>query len=389
MFNEITIKQSNNLLFDLGQIAESLLFYKKVNLVCNPSFFKYLIDYDETDSFFELIALGQINVKIEDNIFASMRNVIGEDKILWYKPVLVQGKNVSLKDRLEKVIYDTTKRSGFSKRLTKKILNNSNVLLHSDVVLEYVKQDLRDEVYLKRAFSHSLQDFDPKVIVQPENIEVKINQHDKGILINSNINFSKINELNDNGKTINEESILLKMMNTRIDSTLASKTNSDLITSPLTTILIKEKVNHIISKTSKNLDQIDNFSNVFLHDGKKIRNVLNSRERSLKEYIKILEKADKFKHWLNNIEDDKNLLSEYNKAVTSETWVDKLPGKSFRWTFFTGVGLTIDMLGAGGIGTAIGTAISAGDTFILDKLIKGWKPNTFVNNELDDFIKQK
>lgn len=389
MFNEITIKQSNNLLFDLGQIAESLLFYKKVNLVCNPSFFKYLIDYDETDSFFELIALGQINVQIEDNIFASMRNVIGEDKILWYKPVLVQGKNVSLQDRLEKVIYDTTKRSGFSKRLTKKILNNSNVLLHSDVVLEYVKQDLQDEIYLKRAFSHSLQDFDPKVIVQPENIEVKINQHDKGILINSNINFSKINELNENGKTINEESILLKMMNTRIDSTLASKTNSDLITSPLTTILIKEKVNHIISKTSKNLEQIDNFSNVFLHDGKKIRNVLNSRERSLKEYIKILEKADKFKHWLNNIEDDKNLLSEYNKAVTSETWVDKLPGKSFRWTFFTGVGLTIDMLGAGGIGTAIGTAISAGDTFILDKLIKGWKPNTFVNNELDDFIKQK
>lgn len=389
MFNEITIKQSNNLLFDLGQIAESLLFYKTVNLVCNPSFFKYLIDYDETDSFFELIALGQINVQIEDNIFASMRNVIGEDKILWYKPVLVQGKNVSLQDRLEKVIYDTTKRSGFSKRLTKKILNNSNVLLHSDVVLEYVKQDLQDEIYLKRAFSHSLQDFDPKVIVQPENIEVKINQHDKGILINSNINFSKINELNESGKTINEESILLKMMNTRIDSTLASKTNSDLITSPLTTILIKEKVNHIISKTSKNLEQIDNFSNVFLHDGKKIRNVLNSRERSLKEYIKILEKADKFKHWLNNIEDDKNLLSEYNKAVTSETWVDKLPGKSFRWTFFTGVGLTIDMLGAGGIGTAIGTAISAGDTFILDKLIKGWKPNTFVNNELDDFIKQK
>ena len=389
MFNEITIKQSNNLLFDLGQIAESLLFYKKVNLVCNPSFFKYLVDYDETDSFFELIALGQINVQIEDNIFASMRNVIGKDKILWYKPVLVQGKNVSLQDRLEKVIYDTTKRSGFSKRLTKKILNNSNVLLHSDVVLEYVKQDLQDEIYLKRAFSHSLQDFNPKVIVQPENIEVKINQHDKGILINSNINFSKINELNENGKTINEESILLKMMNTRIDSTLASKTNSDLITSPLTTILIKEKVNHVISKTSKNLDQIDNFSNVFLHDGKKIRNVLNSRERSLKEYIKILEKADKFKYWLNNIEDDKNLLSEYNKAVTSETWVDKLPGKSFRWTFFTGVGFTIDMLGAGGIGTAIGTAISAGDTFILDKLIKGWKPNTFVNNELDDFIKQK
>jgi hypothetical protein len=45
-------------------------------------------------------------------------------------------------------------------------------------------------------------------------------------------------------------------------------------------------------------------------------------------------------------------------------------------------------MGATGIGTLVGTAIGVFDTFVLDKLIKGWKPHHFVENELKSVFKK-
>jgi hypothetical protein len=389
MFSDITIKPSQNLLFDLGQIAESLLFYEKVNLVCGPSFFKNLIEYGEVDSFLELMSTGKIQVKLEDNTLGSWRKDLDGKNNIWLRPVLVQGQNVSLQDRLDRVIKETTKRAGYSRRLTKKILDNSEVLLHSNKLIEFVQQDLEDQVYLKRAISHSISNFDKSKIISPEEIQVKVHKIDQGFIIDTDIDFEKINKDVSIENQLKVDAFLFNIMNARIDSSIAGQMDSDLVTSPIITTLLKEKVNSVIQKSTNNLNQIDNFSDVFLNEGKRIRDVLNSGEKSLDEYMKILDKADKFKDWLKNIDEDKNLLSEYNKAVTADTWLDKLPSKSFRWVFFTGAGFAIDALGAGGIGTAAGLIISAGDTFLLDKMVKGWKPNTFVNNELGDFINKK
>jgi hypothetical protein len=38
-------------------------------------------------------------------------------------------------------------------------------------------------------------------------------------------------------------------------------------------------------------------------------------------------------------------------------------------------------------GTIAATALSAGDTFLLDKLLKGWKPNHFIEGPLRQFLK--
>jgi hypothetical protein len=46
------------------------------------------------------------------------------------------------------------------------------------------------------------------------------------------------------------------------------------------------------------------------------------------------------------------------------------------------------VLATGGIGTAVGLGLSVGDAFLLDKIIKGWKPNVFVENELKNFVEE-
>ena len=52
--------------------------------------------------------------------------------------------------------------------------------------------------------------------------------------------------------------------------------------------------------------------------------------------------------------------------------------------------MALDALGAHGIGTATGVAISAADAFLLDRLLKGWKPNQFIDDSLKKFaMKEK
>ena len=74
----------------------------------------------------------------------------------------------------------------------------------------------------------------------------------------------------------------------------------------------------------------------------------------------------------------------YLRAVQELDWVDKLPAKPLRWFQFTLAGGLIANLQPPR-GTIASTALGAADAFLFDKLIKGWKPNQFVQGPLKSF----
>lgn len=385
MFKEITITSSQNLKCILGQIAESLLFYEKTNLVCSPPFFIELIKLGELDSFVELMKLGKINVYLEDNIVAfQTREIQNSD---WHRVGLVKTNDVTIRDRLNKVITNTTQRKGYSKRIVKKIIDNSSVYLHDTETLKYIDEDLDDEVYLKRAISQAVYNFNPNLIVASENIQPKITRIQNGFVLKTNLNLDLLNQSSPKEK-LNSRALISNLITARLSVMTAAKLNSDLSASPRATLLLKEKINVIIQKSTQNKNQIKNFSELIIPDGKTISGVINSGEKKLSEFFKILEKADKIKTWIKNIQDDESLIREYHKAVTKDTWADKLPNKVYKWSFFSGAGMLVDLLGAGGIGTLSSLGISAADAFLLDKITKGWKPNLFVDKELKEFIRK-
>lgn len=102
--------------------------------------------------------------------------------------------------------------------------------------------------------------------------------------------------------------------------------------------------------------------------------------------LNILPKSKQFHEWLQSQHPDQDVIKTYFQDVIRTTWVDRLPAKSVRWILFTAAGIGADALGAGGLGTMAGIGLSAADTFVLDKILKGWKPNQFVDNSLRQFI---
>lgn len=153
-------------------------------------------------------------------------------------------------------------------------------------------------------------------------------------------------------------------------------------TSQLSANLISHKVNYLLEKSLNSSEQISDFQNFVIDDAKSLREAVNNRQIDLDDLLKVLKNSQRFKKWIIGIDPDQDLIKSYYAEVTKKTVVDKLPGKSARWGIFTGAGLIADAIATGGIGTAVGIGLGFLDTFCLDKLISGWKPNQFIEEDV-------
>ena len=131
---------------------------------------------------------------------------------------------------------------------------------------------------------------------------------------------------------------------------------------------------------------IDQFQDIYLSQAGTIREAIDGGHRSFDEFIGVYERAMRFRRWIDHMPPDANLLREYYEAVTTDSWIGSLPGRILRWVIFAGLGLAVDSLGAGGIGTVAGLTVGAFDSILLDSLWRGWRPNQFIDTEVSTFV---
>lgn len=154
---------------------------------------------------------------------------------------------------------------------------------------------------------------------------------------------------------------------------------SEITTDEINSNLIQLKCAEIYKKLKKSQDEISLFQNIVFDDGKMIRESINLGDYSFDNVLPIIEESGKFNEWTNSFDENSNLIREYYKAITKKTWIDKLPSKVLRFSFFTGAGLLVDAAFPTGIGTATGIALGASDSFLLDNIAQGWKPNQYIH----------
>ena len=392
MFKQICIKPTENKYpTDIGFIAENLLYYEKVNLIASTDTIPVLLNNCDIDVLSELVKRENLNIYIKENILGTMSTTLSNGNVI-NDVALMHSDNLTIEEFLFRSIFNSSGRRGYSRRISKRLLDIVQPIKYEDGICDLIRNDLDDENYVKQTIIDTIKLYNPEIIIQKEEITYEKVKTEKGFFFLTNLDFDKINKHipnNPDGQLINSTGLILNIQETRGDMHLAASLNSEIATSAIQTQLMKLKFKDIFQKSNKTSDEIYQFNDFILDDGHAIREVLNSGEKTFGDFLKILDKADKFKDWLSNVENDKSLIKAYHTEVTKETWVDKLPTKGFRWSFFTGLGLLVDAVGGGGLGTAIGLGLSAGDTFLLDKILKGWKPSVFVDNELIPMINKK
>jgi hypothetical protein len=125
--------------------------------------------------------------------------------------------------------------------------------------------------------------------------------------------------------------------------------------------------------------QICRFVDTVIGEAGSVREKIISGDARPMELLKLYERSERWRQWTSQIGEDSNLVREYVKEIGGDPWIAKLPVKALRFAVTTGAGVGVDLLGAGGVGTAAAVGLGALDHFLIERMAGGYTPREFVN----------
>lgn len=387
MFDAITYKNAigPGPLIDIGALAEGLLFYGRVAIVGNSGTVKDLLARIPPFIFLSMLRDGRLEFHyLADQIGVSTN----QDADGRSRHGLVAFSSPD--HTIEKIGPSAFMRAAGSTSQAKMGARKFTTLLrpldHSGFDQESVLHAFSDRQAIDASVSSLISEVVPSFAL-PADLRFRIEREKDGFHVDTNINFTELNQIYHQVVPVSHstltEAYILSLLQGAYEATyFAALLNTEIAVHPIERAVQARAVDAVVSRRMHSQSQIESFSELTLADGHAIREAVNTGAVSFTDVLKLLDSADKFRHWLHQQPPDTNLVRAYYQETVKDTWAEKLPAKSTRWSIFTGIGLGIDALGAGGLGTAASITVSAVDAFLVDKLTKGWKPHQFVERDL-------
>ena len=392
MFEALAIRQRSGALptapFDVGLLAEALVFYSEVTLIANRSVFETLLDYCPADVLAELLESRFLRLAYEEQDVAVITTDAGtanetHDPITWSMP------DLELQRFLPSLLATRIGKSGKARRLSNRLARHIERIHHQQSLADAARDDLLNENYVTGSVQTLLARYVPSY--PRDRAYFRTIPSGKKLAVETNIDFAQANleyhtHIPATHSSLNSAYLLAHLVNVRADLHFAARYASEMALDSVPALIIREQLGQLLSAREHSGRNIERFQEFVYGDGRAIGEAIRSKERNFADLLPILERSRKFKEWLKGRAAQSDLVREYFREVTQETWTDRLPVKGVRWFLFTAGGLGLDLAGAGGLGTAAGVGLSAFDAFIMDKLLSGWKPNQFVSQHLASFV---
>lgn len=371
-------------LIDIGALAEGLLFYGRVVIVGNSATIKDILTRIPPFIVLSMLRDGRLEFHyLEDQIGVSTQEING-------RPHHALIAFSSPDHTIEKIGYSSFKDAAGMTSQAKIGASKFTTLLrsvdHSGFDQNSVLASFADRPAINVSVSSLIREIIPHFALSKD-LRFSIEREKDGIYVDTNIDFTELNRMYHqvvpaSHSTLTEAYILSLLQGAYEATYFAALLDAEVAVHPIERAVQVRAVEAVISRHLHNQTQIENFAELTLADGHAIREAVNSGAVPFTDVLRLLDSADKFRHWLHEQPSDTNLVRAYYQETIKDTWVEKLPARSIRWSIFTGIGLGIDSLGAGGLGIAAGSAVSAVDAFLIDKLAKGWKPHHFIEKDL-------
>ena len=384
MFNTINI-HFHSQQHTVGQLAECLLFYDQVNLVTSINDMAKLIT---TIGFDELVDLSHFGLRIITTDFAlgilpfpDLHNPY-EVRV---SPLLLENEDLTHR-YLSKSINAALHVSGaeleshISKlrelttlyTLSKEITNQ----IHQEALSPFAAQLLYKELESKGA-GHLLLDgtLQYKFSGNEESLKLETNMSDS--FVAKEIERLQVKQILDHNR------FLLNLATSMVFLHQSACFDGEMMTSKSEERTIALKLNSLkgfVNNGMQDFQLIQKLANPKYYS---IAATINLKRKTFRDLIQLLEKAQRFKEWKQVIPNEADFIKEYSKAVAIESkWKDNVFVKTGRWLITSTIG-TIPL-----VDTIAGPVASAIDTFVIDKIMKKWTPNQFLQSDVRKFVKQ-
>lgn len=384
MFERAILRKNAGLpALDLGLLAETLLFYQETRLVLDSGTAVRIAKELGLDVLIRLVDEGYCKLSYHRNILGAQTETQNGVATYNFVDFYMSGHANSPGEHWdeERDLINQFTRNGYepasarsaAKRILRIAPKEKMKLSGRPINISKMgNEDLLDRDYALKAAKLSVKDRIPDFVIPDHWRFVPHPVDDTGgrFYIETNFDIGEINrryQIRAPSDNFTAAHVLADILETRGDMVFGSKHMAEIVTSPLRSKMLQAKFDLINVRRETSVSDIDLFQTVHL-EGRNLRDVINSGERTFGEFLDLLDEARKFKEWLKDASPEAGLLTEYHRAVTKTSWLEKLPSKSTRFTLMTGAGVLIDALTTGGLVTTFGgLALGAADTFLVDK----------------------
>lgn len=387
MFERICISanEPDGRLFDLGFLAESMIFYNEVHVILNASSLGGLTKQIGAELFLELVAQGFLYLHFSEDMVAAITTNKGST-YAHYDIGLIRSSRTDLDSVANDAFVAVTGKSGRGRRLAHRLISQVDAFKYPSEMIASITTDMLEgtylEAYIRRRLGRSHPGARSEIL---DRIVYKFHSMPGGgfhLITNLNILAAGL----DISEFTDPSSMLALYGASVAEMTVWARLDSEAVLTTRKEDMAQSRFNALLQRRSASAMRLDAFQELVLDDARAIREAVNTHPDKFNEILPVLEKSRKFREWLTGQPTNSDIIKSYLRAATAETWIDRLSTKASRWSIFTTAGIAADVLGAGGVGTMGGVALSAFDAFMLDKLVGGWKPSQFVEGSLRGFL---
>ena len=295
-----------------------------------------------------------------------------------------------LQNCLPQLLKELIGQQGKARRIAERFKNTIALSRYSPSVNDQALEDITNSDYVREAVSRLVQYLAPGGRI-PTPFVFEVTQHGAAVRVRTNLDFPALNKVyhervSPTHSTLAVPYLLSFLQDARSDLQVASSNGSELAISQATSIIAAARLEKLMKGRVRSEGNLSLFQEFVFEGGRAIREVINSGQRNMQDVVSLVASAQKFRRWVSNQPEDVDLRRAYLSEVTKVGWTDKLPRKAVRWGLFTAAGTALSALGGPVAGTAAAIGLSALDTFIIEKLALGWKPNQFVEGPLRQFL---
>ena len=395
MFDHIVLRRAmGGQAISAGQIAEALLFYQKVHLFIDRGTLLGLVRQIGMPLLLRLLERQDFSAVFCEEMLGTNTNQVGAFQIHDFVAVTFSGndsagKLTNVEDRMRFDLELVGVPKAQARRFTKAFLDRVPVRrlsgrhFVSSGITEAAKCDLFDSEFMKEAVSRAI-----KAIASGYEtgsaVTFEVIDSDVGIHVFTNIDFEQINrrraEATPPQEPVTTAHLLTSILEARADLAIAAFYGGDFVTSASSSAIIQVRYSELLRRSALNTASLQQFSEVVLPDTKTVAEVIDAGERTLTEFLALLDRAARFKTWTKAVNPDENLIRTYLRDVSSEGWIQKLPQNSIRYAFTLALDASNPILGF---------VAGFADNFVLEKLFSGWRPNHFIETKLRPFVDPK
>lgn len=372
---------------NLGRVLETMLYYDRVHLMISAQMFAGLWDALGPDDVAALLGHPTITATLTPEMLA-IKNETGP-AFVTHRPVAIKmggrdGKMIHDKDDVGTLLqfierlpnrpggtraqvnklHKMTKRSRYDKMLGGQIESRQRLV-------SLIKDQYTLKLFLRGWAIDNGQAVNEAALEQAQIDVVELGEE---FMIASSVPLEQMVSGWDPAE--NWGTILRIVQDYAVDLYLSNAHSADIVTAPDISEVASARVDLSLQRSRKMGDQISAFEEMVFDEAHGFADAFNDGMISFAEALKVIDQSRRFRTWAKGLAPDADLIHEYHRAVTKDTILKSLPASIARFVFFNSAGMAADTAVAPGTGLIT----SAMDSFIVERVFGGWRPNIFVRN---------